>query len=98
MRSRRLDSYSVQRVPFNRQLLAQQPDHADALHGLGLVAREARQSQAAEQLIRRAIALNPKAANYYSGLAGALFDQGKFEEEIEVYRHVIATWPQLAEA
>jgi protein O-GlcNAc transferase len=42
-----------------RQILTQQPEHAVAMHHLGLIAYQAGRNDAAVDLIRRAIALDP---------------------------------------
>ena len=51
-----------------RQILAQQPDHADALHLLGVLAEQAGRSDVAVDLIRRAIAICSTNASYYGNL------------------------------
>jgi len=48
--------------PIYRQVLAQQPDHPDALHLLGLIAHQVGRHADARLLIERAIARHPAAA------------------------------------
>jgi Flp pilus assembly protein TadD len=50
-----------------RQVLARQPDHATALHLLGLVCYINRELDAAEDLIKKAIAIDPRAAECSEG-------------------------------
>ena len=51
-----------------RRVLAAQPNHADALHLLGVVAHQLGRSDLAVELIRQAIQWNGQAANYFSNL------------------------------
>ena len=55
-----------------RQVLAQQPDHADALHLLGVLAVQTGRLDTAVDLIRRAIEVCPTKASYHSDLCLAL--------------------------
>src|SRR5438045_2558026 len=51
-----------------RQVLAQCPDHVGAMHLLGVLACQTGQTDAAIDLIRRAIAINPTAAECHHNL------------------------------
>ena len=51
-----------------RQILAEQPNHADALHHLGVIAHQAGHHDLAIALIRDAIALAPSNAAAHSNL------------------------------
>jgi Flp pilus assembly protein TadD len=51
-----------------RQILAVQPNHADALHLLGVIAHQ----DLAEDLIRQAIAVNPAQSQYHVNLGNVL--------------------------
>jgi len=79
-----------------RQVLAQQPNHADALNLLGMLARETGPLDAAANLIRRAIAICSTNVSYYNSLGNALSDKGQLDEAIAVYRQGIALSPQDA--
>ena len=81
-----------------RQVLAQQPNHADALHLLGMI--EGRGGRAAEglQRIRRAISISPANANYRSSLGGVLALQGQLDDAIAAYRRAVELRPDFAEA
>jgi glucose-6-phosphate 1-dehydrogenase len=50
-------------------LPARQPDHADALHLLGVLEHQCGQHARAAELIRRAVARNPAAPAYHANLA-----------------------------
>lgn len=81
-----------------RQILSYQPEHADALEMLGVLAHQAGRSSEAVELIRRAIALNPHVADYYSNLGGILTIQGRLDDAIAAYRQALVLRPDLAEA
>ncbi len=80
-----------------RQLLDQQPDHAPALHHLGLLAHQAGDHDAAIELMGRAIALAP-APDAYSNLGIALQAQGRLEEAIASFHHALQLKPDFPEA
>ena len=61
-------------------VLARQPDHADALHLLGLVKHQTGDSDAGVSLIRRAILLTPGAADFHANLAGIFAARGRLAE------------------
>jgi Flp pilus assembly protein TadD len=81
-----------------RRVLAPQPDHADALHLLGVVAHQAGRHDLAVGLIRQAIKQNGQNAAYFCSLGIALKNQGKLDEAIAAYRQAIRIKPDLAEA
>ena len=60
-----------------RQVLAQQPNHADALHLLGVLAVQAGRLDAAVELIRRAIRLKPDLAGAHVNLGNVLKEHGE---------------------
>src|SRR5271170_6723306 len=73
-----------------RKVLQKAPDHADALHLLGLIAHERGRHQRASELIRRALAIVPDFPAAYANLGSALKATGKRAEAAEAYRHAIA--------
>jgi len=81
-----------------RRVLAVQPDHADALHLLGVVAHQARRSDLAVELIGRAIERNGRNPFCFSNLGVVLKDQGKLDGAISAYRQAIRFKPDCAEA
>jgi tetratricopeptide (TPR) repeat protein len=80
-----------------REILAIDPDHADALHLLGLIAYQARDYTSAVALIRKANVSNPQAAPYYSHLGLALHMQGQLEEAVAAYEQGLKLDPEFAE-
>jgi predicted O-linked N-acetylglucosamine transferase (SPINDLY family) len=81
-----------------RQILAQRPEHADAMQNLGIIAHQVGRNDAAVDLIRRVIALSPNNPEAYSNLGNALRDQGQLEEAMAAYRHAISLRPNYADA
>ena len=63
-----------------RRVLQAEPAHPDALHLLGLIAKEAGQPEAAIQLIRKAIAVSPTNPSFRSNLAMMFEEQGRYSE------------------
>jgi protein O-GlcNAc transferase len=81
-----------------RRVLAAQPDHADALHLLGIIAHQAGRHDLAVGLIGQAIKQNGQNAAYFDSLGIALKHQGKLDEAVTAYRQAIRIKPDLAEA
>jgi tetratricopeptide (TPR) repeat protein len=81
-----------------RRVLAQQPNHPDALHMLGVVARQSGRSDAAIELIQKAIAIKPTVADYYNNLSVALTERHLFDEAVSALRQAIRLKPDLAGA
>jgi protein O-GlcNAc transferase len=81
-----------------RQILAQQPEHADSIHYLGVIARQDGRKDMAVDLIRRAIAIRPNYAEAYSNLGNALRDNGQLDAAIAAYRQAIVLNPNLPQA
>ncbi len=81
-----------------RQVLAQQPENADALHLLGVIARQVGRNDIAVDLIGQAIALEPNFPEACSSLGNALRDIGRLDEAIAAYRQAIALKPRYPEA
>src|SRR4051812_27080147 len=69
-----------------RQIIAAVPNHAEAIHHLGLIAYQTGHGAPAQQLIARSIQLSPQVAYYHKNLAEVLRAEGKYPEAIESYR------------
>ncbi|MGD0464911.1 MAG: tetratricopeptide repeat protein [Tepidisphaeraceae bacterium] len=80
-----------------RQILAQNPKHADALHLLGLLARETGRLEAAEDLIRKALAVQPQSVDFHINLGIVLTDRRRWDEAITCYRQALALKPDSGE-
>ncbi len=81
-----------------REVLVQQPDHADALHLLGMLAGQVGELDVAVDLMRRATVLNPDFADAHNNLGFALAKNGKINDAIGSYREAIRLKPDLYEA
>ncbi|MEQ9560211.1 MAG: tetratricopeptide repeat protein [Rhodospirillales bacterium] len=81
-----------------RAILADHPDHADALHLLGLVAYQKGDAAAALEHICRAIAIDPRAAMYHANLGRVLMAQGRAADAAEAYREAVVLAPNDAAA
>jgi predicted TPR repeat methyltransferase len=69
------------------QILAQQPDHADALNLLGMIVLERGDPRAAARLMARAVAASPTTAQYHLNLGTALVAAGIDELGVEAFEH-----------
>jgi protein O-GlcNAc transferase len=81
-----------------RQILAVQPNHADALHLLGVIAHQAGHDEAAVGWIRQAIVLNPNHGAAYCNLGEAYRALGRLEEAIATCRRALELEPNYPEA
>jgi len=79
-----------------QQILAEQPEHAGALHFLGLLAYQAGQTDVAVDLIQRAIALNPNWPQAQVNLGSVLQAKGQWDEAIAAFGRGIALQPNYA--
>lgn len=79
------------------QILQMNPNHADSLHLLGMVASQARQTSLAVDLIQRAIAIDGGVAAYHSNLGSILQALGKLDEAAQEYALGLAIDPRMAE-
>lgn len=76
-----------------RQVLAQQPDHAEALHLLGMVAFRCGQAGDALRLMERSVALAPNSAHFLTNLAEVTRGVGQFDRATELYERALALRP-----
>ena len=81
-----------------QELLVQNPDHADAVHLLGVVTLQRGQPAAAVECMMRAVALNPGAAMYPANLAEAYRAMGQHERAVECCRLALTLRPGFPEA
>jgi protein O-GlcNAc transferase len=81
-----------------RQTLAAQPDHADALHLMGIIAQQMGRHDVAVDLIRRAITRNGNNPAFFCNLGDALRDLGNLADAVAACGHAIRMKPDFAEA
>lgn len=80
-----------------RETLALKPDHADALHLLGVLASQVGRHDIAVDLIDQAIALDRSSPRYHSNRGLALAGLRRFEEAIGSYDRALSLRPDDAE-
>ena len=80
------------------EVLQRQANHFDALHLLGVIARQTRRTERGVELIKRAIGLNPKVAEAHSNLGNAFRDLKRPAEALASYDKAIALKPDYAVA
>jgi len=81
-----------------RQILARQPDHAETLRMLGLLAQQLGQTASALELLRRTTRLKPQVALYHADLARTLKAVGRLDESAAAFRQAIHLRPDWPEA
>ncbi len=81
-----------------RQILAVAPQHAEALHYLGLLECQRGQSEIGIGLIGQSIAMDPQNAAAHSNLGNILRDLGHLDEAVASFRRAIALQPGFAAA
>ena len=81
-----------------RQILAVEPNHADALNLLGVIASQVGKHEIAVEYIERAIRLKGNAAPFHSNLAGAYSALGKIPEAVACCRRALELKPDYPEA
>jgi len=79
------------------RVLAVNPKHADANHGMGLLAHETGNHEAAARFIGRAIEAMPAKASYHSNLGVVLLALGRPAEAIESHRRALKRSPDTPE-
>src|SRR5262245_59949903 len=86
-----------QAVPVYQALLAQNPNHADALHLLGVVALQRGQPARPAAHIGRAVSLHPGVAAYQANLAEVYRALGQHEQAVECCRLALQLRPHFPE-
>ena len=87
----------VEAESLYRQILSHQPDHAAALHMLGMLAHQKGRDSEAVELLKRAIQLNPNAGDTRSNLGTVLAAQGQIDQAIDAFRAALSLRPDLPE-
>ncbi len=81
-----------------RQVVAGAPDHAGALHNLGMLAQARGHLQEAGELLARAAAGNPGDAVCHNNLGNVLRELGRSPEALAAYRAAVQTDPDYVNA
>jgi protein O-GlcNAc transferase len=78
------------------QILKEDPDHADALHLLGVIARQRGEYDLAVELINKAIAKNSSVFIYHNNLGNAFKAIGRLNDAVECYEEALHLKPDYA--
>ncbi|HTV47745.1 MAG TPA: tetratricopeptide repeat protein [Phycisphaerae bacterium] len=81
-----------------RQILVRQPNFADALHLLGVIAQQKADHQAAVELICKAISIKPGEAIYYYNLGNSLKFLQRLDDAVDAYRTALNLKPDFIQA
>jgi predicted O-linked N-acetylglucosamine transferase (SPINDLY family) len=81
-----------------RRVLAAEPDHAPALHLLGVIAHQTGRHAVAVERIRQAVALEPGNSAYHSNLGEAYRSLQRYAEAVACYRQALELDPHMAKA
>lgn len=81
-----------------RQVLDEQPNHATALHYLGLIAQQAGRSSEACELLRRSIDSDPDDPRAHNNLGQILFTLNRRAEAITSFERALMLDPDHADA
>lgn len=81
-----------------RRVLSQDPNYAEALHGLGTVANRLGRPREAVEHIRRAVAIDPSVPEAHYNLAQVLRLVGDLEGAIGSYKSAVDLRPHFVEA
>lgn len=102
LRDAALEHYRARRLPQAeaacRQLLALKPNDPDGLELAGMLAHHSGDSDAAIELIRRAISLNSLNARYFNDLGLVLDTRGRADEAISAFQQAISLQSDYVEA
>ena len=80
------------------QILASDPNHADSLHLLGLIAYRMGQLHEAADLLAHATRENPNQSTYWFNLGVVLQKQGQGTDALSAYERALTLQPHYAEA
>ncbi|MEI6706792.1 MAG: tetratricopeptide repeat protein [Methylococcales bacterium] len=81
-----------------KEVLQSQPQHADSLHLLGVIAKQRGQAQLAVDLINQALDINPNNAAAHSNIGLAYQELNRFELALASYDRALSLEPHYADA
>ena len=87
-----------QALQLYRQILELTPNHPDALHLLGVLARQTGKHEIAKDLIGRAIKSNPFIAHFHTNLGNVYRVQGKLDQAVSSYTRAVELRPDNDQA
>ncbi len=81
-----------------RQILQIDPQNADALHLVGVIAHQVGRNDVAIDYMQQALRLHPEFPEVHNNLGTALAAQGRLEEAVASYQHSLRLKPHQADA
>ena len=87
----------LQAESLYKQVLQTAPNQPDALHLLGLIAKQKGDLKTAAQLMRKALSHNPNYVEAYVNLGTTLQEQGDLNAAADCYRKALVLRPNYAE-
>ena len=81
-----------------RLILEHNPNHADALHLIGLISHQRKDYNAAVSLIGQAISINALKSDFYCDLGSALSALGNLDQAREAFRKALDLKPNCAKS
>jgi len=81
-----------------REIRAQKPDEAQALHLLGIIEARRGDFQRGMEMLRRAIEADPEIAKYHANLGAVLLQVGRFDEAMNSFRKALSLAPDAIDA
>jgi protein O-GlcNAc transferase len=83
-------------VRICRQIVQEQPAHAQAIHLLGLLCHRMDHSEEAVTLLRQSVEIRPDDTEFLCNLAAILGSKGRLEESLQTFDHAIELQPAHA--
>jgi predicted O-linked N-acetylglucosamine transferase (SPINDLY family) len=87
-----------QAAQLYQEIIALDPQHADALRLYGVIAHQVGRHELAADLIGQAIKINPRIPEYHNDLGLALHALGRFQPAIAAFQAALQLQPNLPEA
>src|SRR5438105_941323 len=81
-----------------QEILAADPEHADGLNLMGVIANQSGQPALALEYLERALRVQDGSALYHCNHGQALLGLGRLDEAIASFRRALGLQPTLAEA
>src|SRR6266545_240759 len=81
-----------------RKVLSRDPQNADALHLLGVIAFQMNRPDMAAELIARAIQVDPSAAEFHKDMGNAMRGLGRIDDAVACQRRALELRPDFGEA